>query len=387
MPRQTLSLLIVLLLVPAMLSAESSKSKFKDPETGEFDMSVWLEGRTGFLPVPVIITEPAVGYGAGLFVSFFHPIEDSLKWERAPENATDVAKEYIPPSVSGGGGFVTENGTWGGGVYHQGFWRRDTFRYTGGLFRTKVNLTFYGFGDSAYQLDHGLDYTLDGWFLLQKLMKRIKKSNFFAGAKYVFSDISGGFDGEVEISGVTDQEFTATTSIIGAVAEYDGRDNTFTPNHGIKAKFEIDFSREFIGSDFDYTKYHLYGFGFKPVSSSVVVGLKLDWQTVTGDVPFWSLPFISLRGIPAMRYQGEYVWVWDAEVRWNLHGRWSVDGFFGGGRAMMSLDEFTGTDPKFAGGVGFRYLIARLYGLQAGIDVARGPEDWAFYIVAGTWWR
>ena len=37
-------------------------------------------------------------------------------------------------------------------------------------------------------------------------------------------------------------------------------------------------------------------------------------------------------------------------------------------------------------GAGFRYKIARLLGLQMGVDVARGPEDWAFYIVFGSAW-
>ena len=37
-------------------------------------------------------------------------------------------------------------------------------------------------------------------------------------------------------------------------------------------------------------------------------------------------------------------------------------------------------------GAGFRYFVARQYGLRAGIDVARGPEDWAFYIQIGQAW-
>jgi hypothetical protein len=36
-----------------------------------------------------------------------------------------------------------------------------------------------------------------------------------------------------------------------------------------------------------------------------------------------------------------------------------------------------------SGGLGFRYLIARILGLQVGVDVARGPEDWTFYVVFG----
>jgi len=39
-----------------------------------------------------------------------------------------------------------------------------------------------------------------------------------------------------------------------------------------------------------------------------------------------------------------------------------------------------------AGGLGFRYRLARLLGLQAGIDVARGPEDTSFYITVGSAW-
>ena len=46
-----------------------------DPEDGRFDMSNWLLRNKGFLPVPMIITEPAVGYGGGLGVIFFHPNE------------------------------------------------------------------------------------------------------------------------------------------------------------------------------------------------------------------------------------------------------------------------------------------------------------------------
>ena len=35
---------------------------------------------------------------------------------------------------------------------------------------------------------------------------------------------------------------------------------------------------------------------------------------------------------------------------------------------------------------GFRYLIARWFGMYMGIDVAAGPEGWAWYIVMGSNW-
>src|SRR3974390_2995546 len=43
----------------------NAASKFRSPEDGWFDVSGFLEEKYGFIPVPLIITEPAVGYGGG----------------------------------------------------------------------------------------------------------------------------------------------------------------------------------------------------------------------------------------------------------------------------------------------------------------------------------
>ena len=39
-----------------------------------------------------------------------------------------------------------------------------------------------------------------------------------------------------------------------------------------------------------------------------------------------------------------------------------------------------------AGGLGFRYRLARKLGLQSGIDIARGPEDTSIYLTVGSAW-
>lgn len=36
--------------------------------------------------------------------------------------------------------------------------------------------------------------------------------------------------------------------------------------------------------------------------------------------------------------------------------------------------------------VGFRYLVARRYGLHMGLDVAGGPNSTVFYVVFGSAW-
>ena len=171
------------------------------------------------------------------------------------------------------------------------------------------------------------------------------------------------------------------------VAEYDGRDNIFTPNSGLRAYLSAMKFDEALGSDHDFSRSRLGLNAYFPAGNSVVVGVRADAQSVDGDVPFYARPFIELRGIPAMRYQGDRTALVEIEGRWNLDGRWSLVGFAGAGRAADSSGGIGGAPTRVTKGVGFRYLVARALGLRAGLDVARGPEESAFYIVVGSYWR
>ncbi len=87
-----------------------------------------------------------------------------------------------------------------------------------------------------------------------------------------------------------------------------------------------------------------------------------------------------------MRYQGEDVIVGEVEYLWGLTPRWSLVLFAGAGRtsSVSRFDEKSQT--VGAGGLGFRYRLARKFGLQSGIDVARGPEDTSIYLTVGSAW-
>jgi hypothetical protein len=62
-------------------------------------------------------------------------------------------------------------------------------------------------------------------------------------------------------------------------------------------------------------------------------------------------------------------------------------GFAGAGKAVMKEDSWSDGSWKGSGGAGARYLIARKLKLRMGIDVARGPEQWAYYFVFGSSWK
>ncbi len=70
----------------------------------------------------------------------------------------------------------------------------------------------------------------------------------------------------------------------------------------------------------------------------------------------------------------------------NVYKRWSLVGYAGYGVTYNIDDSIQRGSSAWNAGGGFRYLIARALGLQMGLDVARGPEDWALYIVFGSSW-
>jgi hypothetical protein len=76
----------------------------------------------------------------------------------------------------------------------------------------------------------------------------------------------------------------------------------------------------------------------------------------------------------------------ELEVRWQFYGRWSVVAFGGGGSAWTNRDAFSVTQNVGSGGIGFRYELARTFGLHAGIDVAHSPGTTAVYFQVGNAW-
>lgn len=55
------------------LSSAVSAASFTDPLDGKFDMSEAIaENPYAFLPIPIVLTEPAIGYGGGFMGMFLH---------------------------------------------------------------------------------------------------------------------------------------------------------------------------------------------------------------------------------------------------------------------------------------------------------------------------
>ena len=365
---------ITILVVANTLNAQENIKKssvFKDTLDGAFDISYYLYNLHGFLPVPTVITEPAVGYGGILAGAFF-----IAKKEKGDH------KFRMPDIIALGGGY-TQNKTWftGGGYF--GFWKDDHIRYRGAGGYVNVNLKYFGNGD-GFLNEHPIDFNIEAYGFVQQAIFRIKETRFLFGGKYIFAKTKVTIFEDSDRSWINPKDINLTNSGLGFIAEYEHFDNIFSPNKGLRSNISYNQYFTFLGSNRNFGLLNAYTVYYLPViEKRWSSGFRIEGQIGTGNLPFYALPFLTLRGIPAMRYQGKYTALFETEQSIMLNRRWGIVVFAGYGHTFYDNTDGSGA---WNTGTGFRYLIARLFGLKMGVDIARGPEDWAVYIVFGSSW-
>ena len=374
--RARLSALIAgaLLCAQAPSAAADWFDRFRDSNDGKFDLSDYLLRHRGVLPIPMVITEPAVGYGGGVALAYF-----SQSFEERAEASRARGEPVVPPDISLAAVLGTENGTWGAAAGHMGFWDGDRWRYVGAVATAEMFLDYYGVSGNARA------YELKVGGLLQQITRRIGTSNWFAGPRFAYARTRSTFEAGTP-GDVPARSLDTSIGIMSLIVTHDGRDNIFTPNKGNFLEVEAGFARGAFGSDSNFQMLNARAFSWHPVGD-FVLGVRGDARASSGDVPFYLEPYVALRGVRAARYQDKNALVAEFEARWNLDSRWAVVGFGGVGKAYGRRQSWSESETVGGAGAGFRYLVARKLGLYAGIDVARGSEDTIFYITAGSAWR
>lgn len=349
------------------------RQQFVDSTDNAFDVSTWMSEVYGVIPLATLITEPAVGYGvAGGLIRL------SRKKKRSYNGG------FIPPDVSLLGGMYTQNTSWAAVFAHQGYWKQDRIRFTGAVGYLSPILAVYREGLLGETRKYS--FNLKGPLLVISASHRIKESGSFLGLQYLFMNNELIFDLPFEEIPFPPKDFTATLSGLGVLYSYDSRDNTFTPNNGIKTAISTMFYSEIIGSTAEYTRIDSYITGYKHVGKFVLGG-RFDYRVALRDAPFYTLPYVMLRGVPAFRFQGKQVVILETEERWDFSRRWSLVGFAGVGQGFETLESFNNEELAYSLGGGIRYFIAKFFNLYGGVDVARGNEDWVFYIQFGHYWN
>ncbi|MFA0442670.1 BamA/TamA family outer membrane protein [Vibrio sp. 10N.222.51.C12] len=372
-------------------------ANFLDPIDGQFDMGDYLANNAyGFMPIPILITEPAVGVGGGFLGMFLHESEKDKQDRKAHAlSSPDGGAQLLAPAITVAGGAVTDNGTWMALVAHRHTWNDDSIRYLGGMGYGHANIDVFRRAPENWPIDASLKMSTasEGFLLKQHVEFRLPNTQLFLGVSQSVSTFSTSINSaSVDLSGhIIDipnisPSLQSTVSSLGVIAELDTRNNLFFPTKGASIVAEYMIYDEALGSDYNYHTLDVDAFKYVPVNDSLTLGFAGSYSSLKTEeafLPPLSNPYINMRGVAAYKYQGNEVSTLQAQAMWHMTSRWTLTGFYGVGSAAEESEALYESTVS-AYGAGFRYNIARRYGLNVGMDYAISEGEGTLYFQVGT---
>ncbi len=359
--------------------ADEDESETATESTDEKETS----GKKGkFLVLPIVITEPAIGEGLGAALVYFHGKDDRSKPRimNGQSVATTARRSTPPPTATGVMGFYTNNDTNGVGIGHTRSIKDDKYRFVGVFADMTVN-------SSVYLLDIPFDFEIAGNLAYASIKRRMGNSNLFLGLSLMALDADVQFElNPTDTPPIPLLEFGLTNVGIAANVTYDRRDNSTMPESGQLIDLSVWRYDDALGSDFEYTSARLKLHSFHKLHEKFTLGLRFDASTASGSPPFFAVPFVSLRGIPALRFQAETAGAVEIEGRYKFADKWAGIAFAGAGFTDVQKSELETSQDMNAYGVGFRFQALKEQNVWIGLDVAQGPEDTAWYFQIGQGW-
>lgn len=242
---------------------------------------------------------------------------------------------------------------------------------------------FYGIGNQTTQEDKELySYNLLRFNAL--FLKKIGK-NFFGGFDYEFDreyNFRYAENGALG-SGAVPGEAGGLGSAFGAVMIHDSRDNMLNATRGLFTQVSTYFFSRWLGSTFDFIKIKGNLKKFKTLSPGHVVGFQTKTQLTFGAPPFLDMATLGgddiLRGYAANRFRDRHFFASQVEYRFPLFWRFGMVAFAGGGDVFSRPQDLSWRNMKYAGGIGFRFLVNTAERINARIDFSWGNEGFNFY--------
>ena len=330
------------------------------------------EGKSGFVIMPIPISNPTIGTGLGAAGMFLYPVDN-----KSPVSSTTV------------GGFYTSNDSWGAGVSQKTFLYEDRLRLNGSLGYGNINLDFYGVGTEAGNRGTSVPLTEKGFFFVPEGLTRIA-GRLYGGVRYRYLEMETAVNLQELLNNKIDLPPISSkvrSSGVGLVLNYDSRDNPFNPYKGTFLDLNAIFPSKALGGDYDYQIYQAaYNFYYK-LADHMVLAYRAFGKFTAGDVPFFDLSFFGthndLRGYPGGQYLDKMMLATQLEYRWKFYKRWGMVAFAGVGEVARNLSDFNTKDLLPSAGAGLRFMVSEANRVNISLDYARGREGDAVYFYIG----
>jgi hypothetical protein len=356
----------------AVLIAAPAVAQHEDlfEEEAELLETLGDEKKNELVIAPIPIINPTFGTGLALGGMYLYQLDEGSQ-----------------PSFTAAGGAYTDSESYAFGIGQAAYFKDDAWKIKAGAGVFDFNVRFYGIGRLLGERGLSIPLNQEGWAAGVRGLRRIKGDWFF-GLQFWFLRVTSRFDtSNVEIELPPQVQLNSQVAGLGAMIEYDSRDNRFNPAGGQLLNATWNNSEEAIGSDFDFSSskidYNIYH-QLKP--GKVIAGRATMCMT-PGDAPFYALckfgQGVDLRGYVGGRFRDETMATVQAEYRWRFYKKWGLVAFFGIGEVAESWSDYNFDDVLPSAGVGLRFKLSKTTGLNISVDYAVGTDSDAWYFYVG----
>ncbi len=362
----------------SQVSSISNKTTLAGKEHRKSKDTVVNAQKGSFVPVPFFVTDVNMGYGLILALSYLHPNKKE-------------SRKNTPPAITAVFGGATNTKTWTFGGMHTHSFNDDKLRYAGALMYANVNLDFYNIG-SIDLTERPIEMNMNGWGIVNRILFRIGKSDIFIGPQYGYANIENKLNLKAlnhpivpELPPRIRNSNTTVFSALGLLANHDSRDNTISPSKGYYSGFELNYNATWLGATDQFANLDVFFYAYVPINNWLSSIYHFDYQLIGDEAPFYTKPYLGLRGAPVMFYQGNMTALIETQWRAMVYKNWGVVGFVGTGKAFDSFSEFSNDQWVVNYGTGLRYVLQKAFKTRVGVDFAWASPNAQFgwYIVVG----
>lgn len=321
------------------------------------------EKRGSFVAVPIPISSPALGTGIVPVAAYIFPFSRNDK--------------ISPPSVVGGGGLFTSNGTQAFFGAGQLYLKENRYRITAAYFSGNLNYDVYGSGILS---ENKLPLKQDGKLFFGEFMRQVGWK-FFVGPRFMTgkSTITLRPSDETDVPPPPEVGIETNLTSLGFKVLRETVPNRFYPTSGTSFQFTGDFFSEALGSKYTFQSYKAIFNKYWSLDKKQVLAYNLYLCGTGGDAPFYGNCIYGanneLRGYTAGRYLTSYMAATQLEYRIALPKRFGLVAFGGVGEVIPGEDQPYGSQRFLpGGGGGIRFLLSKQYHVNLRVDYGIGRD-------------
>lgn len=349
---------------------------------GQADADTTTVSRNNFFGVPVVFTSPETSWSFGGLGTYTFRFKGEQA--RARPSQISVATAY------------TLNKQILFYIPFRLYWKNERYLTYGELGYYKYNYFFHGIGnrqDPQYEELYDVNYPRIRWNALYRLHPKT-----YVGLRYQWDDYRIQTNrlersGQLREGKITGSE-GGVISGLGAVVNYDSRDNILFPGAGLFVEMLALYNGRTLGSDFDYSKWSMDVSTYLQNKWKHVLALNFYGELTGGDAPFNELAFLGgnrkMRGYYSGRYRDNHLLTVQAAYRMPLFWRLKMVVFAAYGGVASSLSELELEHFRLAYGAGIRIQIneeglhARIdYGIGGALENERPVRSSGLYLTLG----